>query len=41
MDVKEWVKGKLNKKEDGYYIDDEWDENEKFPKRFGKLTYKI
>jgi hypothetical protein len=24
MDAKEWVKGKLNKKEDGYYIDDEW-----------------
>ena len=25
MDIKEWVKGKLNKKEDGhYYINDEW-----------------
>lgn len=24
-----------------YYIDDEWDENELFPKKFGKLTYKI
>ena len=24
-----------------YYIDDEWDENEKFPKKFGKLIYKI